>query len=136
MSVCCPYDLAMSGLKANGFADGRPAAGPRNRLDVRFFLSASLIFLIIQDSLKDYPGAGAAPHVFSLALGCVLLWLVYRMRSGAARVIFMFLACFGAVVYATGIGTSADALTLSLLYLGQALPLTSRPVRQHVAEMR
>ena len=111
-----------------------PRAEPRPRaLNVRGFLLISLVCLVAQQALTAYPGDGLGPHVVWLALGGLLLWLVYRKASNPARVIFMFIAFFGAVVYATQIGNDVRALILSLLYVAQALPLMTRPVREHVA---
>ncbi len=93
----------------------------------------SLACLVAQQALTVYPGDGSGQQVFWLAVGCLLLWLVYRRRSRVARVVIVFTAMFGAVLFATQWGAGSTPLILSLLYLGQALPLMSRTVRDHVA---
>ena len=123
----------MTRTRASSDADPRANVRPRWALDLRGLLLISLVCLIAQALLTVHPEDSPEPNVFWLAVGCLLLWFVYRKRSRAARVILMFLAFFGAALYATQIGSGALPLTLSLLYLGQALPLMSRSVRDHVA---
>lgn len=123
----------MTRTQASSDADPRANVRPRLALGLRGHLLISLVCLIAQALLTVHPEVSPEPNVFWLAVGLLQLWFVYRKRSRAARVIFVFLAFLGAALYATQIGSGALPLTLSLLYLGQALPLMSRSVRDHVA---
>lgn len=99
---------------------------------VRQRLLMSGFCLLVQVAATDYGAkAHAGPAVFWLAFGSGLLWLVYR-RSRIARGILVVGALFGAVIYALAAFEDADAAALALVYVGQAFPLLTRPVRQHV----
>lgn len=101
---------------------------------VKRLVMLSGAFLVLQVASTDY-GAGAdesAVSVFWFIIGAVLLWLVYRKRSRVARGFVIVLSMVGAVIYAiVAIGEARGGL-LAVLYIGQALPLLSSPVRQHV----
>jgi hypothetical protein len=103
--------------------------GRRPRL--KALLAISLACLLAQQAFTQYPEPGPGPHLLWLALGCLLLWLVYRRRSRAARDAFAALATFGAVIYALRWGDGIS-WAISALYLGQALPMFTRQVRDHV----
>ena len=101
---------------------------------VRWLLLLSAACLALQVAFTDYGSRSEeiAPAVAWFVIGAVLLWLVYGRRSGIARWFLVITALLGAVVYAIVALDSARAGLLAVLYLGQALPLLSGPVRRHV----
>lgn len=109
----------------------KPVSAPGER-GTRTLLGVSGLALAAQVAATDY-GAGQEPAAgFWFAVGCLLLWLVYRRRSRVARGFIIVTSLAGAVVYglnALGDGRSAF---LALAFLAQAAPLMSRHVRQHV----
>jgi hypothetical protein len=90
-------------------------------------------FLALQVACTDYgSGSGSAAAIGWFAIGTVLLWLVYRRRSRVARGFIVVTSFVGAVIYGLAAIGDARAVLLTVLYLGQALPLLAGPVRQHV----
>ena len=102
------------------------------RLGVRGLLLLSLAFLVPQQMLTRYPRGDDGATVW-LVVGCLLLWLIYRRNSARARAFSVYPAVIGAWIYACQIPREgSSAAVLALLFLGQALPLVARPVREHV----
>ena len=121
----------MNSTGADSSADSQAVEqGRRPRL--KALLAISLACLVAQQALTQYADAGPGPHLLWLALGCLLLWFVYRRRSRTARVVFAASATLGAVIYAIQVGDGIS-WTVSALYLGQAIPMFTRLVRNHVA---
>lgn len=103
------------------------------RLGVCGLLLLSLAFLVPQQALTRYPRGEDGANELWLAVGCLLLWLIYRRNSARARVFAVCPAVIGALIYASQIPREgSSAAVLALLFLGQALPLMARPVRDHV----
>lgn len=103
------------------------------RLGVRGLLLLSLAFLVPQQAMTRYPRGDDGATVW-LAVGCLLLWLVYRRNSARALAFSVYPAVIGALIYASQIPREGTfAAVLALLFLGQALPLMARPVREHVS---
>jgi hypothetical protein len=88
--------------------------------------------LAAQVATIDYGTGDAAAAGLWLILGCLLLWLVYRRHSHAARGFVIVTSLVGAVLY--GLSALGDARSefLAVLFLAQALPLKSSQVRRHV----
>lgn len=122
-------DVATStGTSAREYLDALAA-----RLGVRGLLLLSLAFLVPQQALTRYPRVEDGAKEFWLAVGCLLLWLIYRRNSARARAFAVYPAVIGALIYASQIPREGlFAAVLALLFLGQALPLIARPVREHV----
>lgn len=111
---------------------GLPTA--RRASAAKWFVLLSALCLALQVSVTDY-GAGSerpATAVGWLLLGLALLWLVYRRRSRLARGTIVIVSIAGAVIYAAAAMDSGRSALLVALYLGQALPLLTVPVRRHV----
>ncbi len=89
---------------------------------------------MLQVASTDYGDGPEEPTgaIVWLALGVVLLWLVYRRRSRVARAIIIFTSFLGAVIYALASIDEARAGLLAVFYVGQALPLLATPIRRHV----
>lgn len=122
-------DVATS---ASASAGDRPDALAA-RLGVRGLVLLSLAFLVPQQALTRYPRGEDGANEFWLAVGCLLLWLIYRRNSARARAFAVHPAVIGALIYASQIPREgSSAAVLALLFLGQALPLMARPVREHV----
>ena len=86
-----------------------------------------------QQLLTRYPRGEDGANVLWLAVGCLLLWFIYRRNSAPARAFTVYPAVIGALIYASQIPREgSSAAVLALLFLGQALPLMARPVREHV----
>jgi hypothetical protein len=103
------------------------------RLGVRGLLLLSLAFLVPQQALTRYPRVEDRANEFWLAVGCLLLWFIYRRNSALALAFSVYPAVIGALIYASQIPREgSSAAVLALLFLGQALPLMERPVRDHV----
>lgn len=80
------------------------------RLGVRGLLLLSLAFLVPQQALTRYPRGEDGANELWLAVGCLLLWLIYRRNSARARVFAVCPAVIGALIYASQIpreGSSA-----------------------------
>ncbi len=108
-----------------------------HRAAVRRMLGTSLICLAAQSSLTDYGTGGPGAAVFWFLIGGLLLWLVARQGSRAARGVIVVTSLLGAVVYAViAFGGDVRAAVVALLFVGQAVPLLTRPVREHVAGTR
>lgn len=123
-----PDVAAPTGTSAREYLDALAA-----RLGVRGLLLLSLAFLVPQQALTRYPRGEDGANELWLAVGCLLLWFIYRRNSALARAFTVYPAVIGALIYVSQIpreGTSAAVL--ALLFLGQALPLMARPVREHV----
>ncbi|NYJ04558.1 hypothetical protein [Petropleomorpha daqingensis] len=99
---------------------------------VRALLLLSGAFLAVQALLTDYGDGNPAAAVLWFAVGCVLLWVVFRRRSRAARGVVIVTALVGAVVYGLASLDDPHAVVLALAFLGQAVPLMTGPVRWHV----
>jgi hypothetical protein len=65
-------------------------------------------------------------------LGCLLLWLVYRKHSRAARGFVIVTSLLGATLYGLVAVGEAGSAFLALGFLAQAAPLMTRQVRRHV----
>ena len=109
----------------------RETAGKRS---VKQLVLLSGVFLVLQVASTDYGGGPEEPTaaIVWLALGAVLLWLVYRRRSRVARAIIIVTSFLGAVIYALASIDEAHAGLLAVFYVGQALPLLATPIRRHV----
>jgi hypothetical protein len=92
----------------------------------------SAVALTVQVANTDYGVGHAGAAGLWLLLGCLLLWLVYRRRSRAARGFVIVTSLAGTVVYSIIALTDASSGVLAVLFLSQALPLLSRQVRRHV----
>jgi hypothetical protein len=102
-------------------------------LNVRNLLLLSAVALVVQVSITDYgPGESGAAALW-LAIGCLMLWLVYRKHSRVARAMVVVSSMVGAVIYAFGFFGDVNAAALVLAYVGQAVPLLLNPVRHHVS---
>ena len=88
-----------------------------------------------QVALTDF-GGGNGPRVFWLLVGVLLLWLVVWRRSRSARAFVVVSSLLGGIIYALLLlaypGGPVHAAVLSVLFFGQALPLMTRSVRDHV----
>ncbi|NYD42156.1 hypothetical protein [Nocardioides panaciterrulae] len=129
-----PIEGTVSGSARTRADSGRSAAGApgADASAVRRWLLASGAFLLLQVACTDY-GADAGPAaVFWLAIGVVLLRLVYTRRSRVARGLVVVLALMGAVIFGLAALDSGRAAVLAIAYLGQALPLLTAAVRRHV----
>jgi hypothetical protein len=103
------------------------------RLGVRGLVLLSLAFLVPQQALTRYPPGEDGANELWLAVGCLLLWFIYRRNSALARAFTVYPAVIGALIYGSQIPREGGiAAVLALLFLGQALPLMARPVREHV----
>jgi hypothetical protein len=109
------------------------SASSGDRARVRRLLGVSLLFLGAQVSLTDYGASGSGAGVLWFAVGCLLLWMVSSRRSRVARGVVVVTSLFGAVLYG-GAALSGDlhAVLIALTFLGQAAPLLTRSVREHV----
>ncbi|MCZ2822884.1 MULTISPECIES: hypothetical protein [unclassified Modestobacter] len=106
---------------------------PPHRKHVLVALGLSALFLALQVVLTDHGdmGAGAAGW-FWMVVGCLLLATVYRGHSRVARGVVVVSAFVGVIVYGLAALTDPRAALVALAFLGQALPLLTKPVRQHV----
>ena len=103
------------------------------RLGVRGLVLLSLAFLVPQQLLTRYPRGEHGANVLWLAVGCLLLWFIYRRNSAPARAFSVYTAVIGALIYASQVPREgSSAAVLALVFFGQALPLMARPVREHV----
>jgi hypothetical protein len=98
----------------------------------RRLVMLSGVALAAQVAATDYGVGRAATAGPWFALGCLLLWLVYRKRSRAARGFVIVTSLVGAVGYGLGALGDVDSAFLALAFLAQAAPLMSRRVRRHV----
>ncbi|MCZ2807050.1 hypothetical protein O2W18_18235 [Modestobacter sp. VKM Ac-2983] len=112
---------------------GDAVQAPPDRTRLLIPLGLSAFFLALQAALTDYShmDSGAAGR-FWLAVGCLLLVAVYRARSRVARGVIVVSAFVGVVIYGLVTLTDSYAVLVALSFLGQALPLLTKPVRQHV----
>ena len=104
------------------------------RAPVGLLILASAVCLLLQVAGTDY-GMGARDRdaaVFWFAVGAALLALVYYKRSSIACNVAAATAVIGTVIYVVA-SLSGGSFILALLYFGQALPLLTPPVRQHVS---
>jgi MYXO-CTERM domain-containing protein len=89
-----------------------------------------------QVALTDFGGGSSGPKVFWLLVGLLMLWLVVRRRSRLARAFVVVSSLLGGIIYALLLlaypGGPVHAAVLSALFFGQALPLMTRSVRDHV----
>lgn len=100
----------------------------------RPWLFISFASLVVQVTETDYGLTNAqATAWFWLVVGAGLLAFVYWRRSRLARGLLLVSAFFGAVVYGMTMLETNSNWVLCAAYLGQALPLLARPVREHVA---
>jgi hypothetical protein len=98
----------------------------------RSLVVLSGLALAAQVAATDYGAGHAAAAGLWFVLGCLLLWLVYRKHSRAARGFIIVPSLGGAVVYGLGAPGDVRSAFLALAYLAQAAPLMSRQVRRHV----
>lgn len=116
-----------------GYVAERPPTSSKDARQVRRLLVISLVGLVAQVALTDYGSSGAGAAVFWLLVGCVLLWMVAARRSRVARGLIVVTALLGAVVYGTvALGADARAALIAVACLGQAAPLLTAAVREHV----
>jgi peptidoglycan/LPS O-acetylase OafA/YrhL len=110
-----------------GLLGGRSVAG---------YAAMSGVSLAGQVALTDFGSGDDGQRVFWLLVGMLLLWLVVRRRSRLARAFVVATSLLGGVIYAVVLlsypGGPLHAALLSALFFGQALPLMTRPVREHV----
>ncbi|MCZ2837694.1 hypothetical protein [Modestobacter sp. VKM Ac-2985] len=112
--------------------DETAVAAP-HREHVRVALGLSALFLALQVVLTDHGHVGAEAAGWSwMVVGCLLLATVYRGHSRVARGVVVVSALVGVVVYGLAALTDPRAALVALSFLGQALPLLTAPVRQHV----
>ena len=95
-------------------------------------VGVSGVGLAAQVATTDYGAGHAGAAVFWFVLGCLLLWLVYRKHSRAARGFVIVTSLVGAVVYGLSALGDARSAFLALAFLAQAGPLMSSRVRRHV----
>lgn len=98
---------------------------------VRRSLAVSGLCLLLQVAMVTYPDADQGAAVLWLLVGAVLLVLVGR-HSAVVRALVVVTSWVGAVVCVVGVVEDPANLVLVVLFLGQALPLQTRAVRQHV----
>ncbi len=112
------------------FSRGWPAEHP-----VATCAVVSGVSLAGQVALTDFGGSNG-PRVFWLLVGVLMLWLVVWRRSRLARAFVVFSSSLGGIIYALLLlahpGGPVHAAALSALFFGQALPLMTRSVRDHV----
>ena len=101
---------------------------------MRSMLLVSAAFLVIQVVLTDHGTGHDGAAVFWMVAGALLLWLVYRRRSRVARGLIVVTALVGAVLYGLATLENPHAPALAVAHLGQAVPLLTSPVRQHVQQ--
>jgi hypothetical protein len=112
--------------------DGNVQASPSRRL-LLIPLGLSALFLALQTALSTYGSMDSeATGRFWLVIGCLLLVAVYRWRSRVARGVVVVSAFVGVVIYGLAALTDPHAALVALSFLGQALPLLTKPVRRHV----
>lgn len=99
---------------------------------VRWLLGLSAACLVVRVSLTDYGPDDRTAGTPWVLLGLTMLWLIYRLRSRVARGVIVVTSLTGAVACALAAFTSGHAALLAILFAGQALPLLTRPVRNHV----
>ena len=116
---------------ATDVTDGAVQASPSRRL-LPVPLGLSALFLALQTALSTYGVDPEATGRFWLAIGWLLLVAVYRWRSRVARGVLVVSAFVGVVIYGLAALTDPHATLVAMSFLGQALPLLTRPVRQHV----
>ena len=114
----------------SGGSDAADAAP--DRLPLRALLLLSAAFLTVQVVLTDYGDGHAGAAGLWFVVGCLLLLAVYRRRSRVACGVAVVTAFVGAVIYTVATLRNPPAGFLALTYLGQAIPLLLRPVREHV----
>ncbi len=98
----------------------------------RRLVAVSGAALTAQVVATDYGVGHAGAAGFWFVLGCLLLWMVYRRRSRAARGFVIVTSLVGVVVYGLGALGDARSAFLALTFLAQAAPLMSGQVRRHV----
>jgi MYXO-CTERM domain-containing protein len=110
--------------------------GRSGRRPVVTYAVLSGVFLAGQVALTDFGGGDDGQRFFWLLLGVLLLWLIVRRRSRLARALVVITSLLGGIIYALVLlsypGGPLHAAVLSALFFGQALPLMTRPVREHV----
>jgi len=93
------------------------------RLGVRGLVLLSLAFLVPQQALTRYPLREDGANVLWPAVGCPLLWLIYRPNSSAAPSLQRLPRGDRAPDYAFQVPREGSSVAvLALLFLGQALP--------------
>ncbi|WP_323099398.1 hypothetical protein [Intrasporangium sp. YIM S08009] len=115
--------------------EGRPVTNPVTTRDDRGplgLIGISGVALAVQVAATDYGVGREAAAGLWFVFGGLLLWLVYRKRSRAARGFVIVTSLFGAVVYGLGAWGDAHSAFLALAFLAQAAPLMSGQVRRHV----
>ncbi len=114
----------------------RPGDGRFDRRPVATYAVISGLFLTGQVALTDYGSGHDGQSVFWVVVGVLMLWLVVRRRSRLARSFVVVTSVLGGIIYALVLGSypggPLHAAALSALFFGQALPLLTRPVRDHV----
>jgi len=110
---------------------GVSEAAPRRR-PLHALLLVSAACLAVQVVLTNYGegNGGAAGGWF--AIGCLLLVLVYRASSRVARGLIVVTALVGAVLHGIAAVDNPPSVLVALAFLGQAVPLSTGPVREHV----
>ena len=98
----------------------------------RRLVAVSGAALAAQVVATDYGAGHAGAAGFWFVLGCLLLWMVYRKRSRAARGFVIVTSLVGVVVYGLGALGDARSAFLALVFLAQAAPLMAGQVRRHV----
>jgi hypothetical protein len=88
--------------------------------------------LAVQVLLTDYGDGNSTAAGFWFAVGCLLLWVVFRKRSRVARGVIVVTSLAGAIIYGLATLENPHAAVLALAYLGQSVPLLMGPVRRHV----
>jgi hypothetical protein len=68
------------------------------QLGVRGLLLLSLAFLVPQQALTRYPRGEDGANEFWLAVGCLLLWFIYRRNSALAQAFTIYPAVIGALI--------------------------------------
>ena len=99
---------------------------------VRACLLVSGACLAGQVLSTDYGVSANGQGWFWFLVGCAMLWLVAYRRSRLARTFIVVTALIGAALYVGSDPTGSHAWALAALYLGQALPLLTPTVRNHV----
>ena len=94
------------------------------------------VALAAQVAATDYGAGRAEAAGLWFVLGCLLLWLVYRKRSRAARGFVIVTSLVGALGYGLGALGDRHSAFLALALLAQAAPSMSRQVRRHVQAHR
>lgn len=90
------------------------------------------VALAAQVAATDYGTGHEAAAGSWFVVGLLLLWLVHRRRSRAARGFVIVTSLAGAVLYGVNALGNGRSAFLALAFLAQAAPLMSPQVRQHV----